>query len=94
VRTRTRLTTPPGQEPVAPHDEDDLGERYVPALAVPSEPRYPGRRRRLWMALLSVLVIAAVGYGAFRMVTAGQTFDPALNRGTDAQDQVIEQPTP
>lgn len=94
MRTRTRLTTPPGQEPATPHADDDAKERYVPGLALPDEPSHPGRYRRVWTTLLTIVLLATVAYVAFRLATAGQTFDPALNRDSGPEDQVIEQPTP
>lgn len=80
MRTRTRLTTPPGQEPV----EDGAGrnagrEHYVHGLALPTEPHVRGRSRRPLTFLLVVLVVAALGYGAFRITTLGQYEDPALS---------------
>jgi hypothetical protein len=94
VRTRTRLTTPPGQEPAAPHADDEVPERYVPGLALPHEPGHPGRFRRVWTVLLTIVLLATVAYVAFLVATSGQTFDPALNRDSGPEDQIIEQPTP
>jgi hypothetical protein len=66
----------------------------VPGLQLPTEPSHAGRRRRLGVALIAIALVVLIGYVGFRVVTAGQTFDPALNRGTGADDQVIEQPSP
>ncbi len=81
MRTRTRLTTPPGvdPEPTAPSRTAD--EVYVPGLALPEEPSVPGRHRRLLATLLALVVLLAVAFGVFRVMTAGQTFDPALDPG-------------
>jgi len=66
----------------------------VSGLQLPTEPSYQGRRRRVWVVLIAIVLLALVGYIGFRVVTAGQTFDPALNRGTGADDEMIEQPSP
>lgn len=78
MRTRTHLTTPPGQEPELSAPSRS-GEAYVPGLAIPEEPHVPGRYRRLRVALGLVVVLALVGFVAVRVTTAGQTFDPALD---------------
>ena len=83
MRTRTRLTTPPGQAPSLDPDEQPGSEHYVPGLALPREPRVPGRRRRLWLTLAVLLVVVVGGYVAFRVATAGQQFDPALDPQLD-----------
>ena len=79
MRTRTRLTTPPGQEPSLSSAGQPESEHYVPGLALPQEPRVPGRRRRLWVTLVVLAVLVVGGYIAFRVATAGQQFDPALD---------------
>lgn len=78
MRTRTRLTTPPDQRPALDDDGRQADEAYVPGFALPQEPRVPGRRRRLWATLAVVVVLTAIAYVGFRVATAGQTFDPAL----------------
>lgn len=64
MRTRTWLTTPPGAEPVGDERRDDDRESYVPALAIPREPRVPGPHRRRLIVLpvvgLGVLLLLAV----------------------------------
>lgn len=91
MRTRTRLTTPPGQEP-ALSEGPSASERYVPGLGLPEEPHTPGRRRRLWLTL-AVLVLVVVGsYVAFRVATAGQQFDPALDPGIQAPADAPQAP--
>lgn len=79
MRTRTHLTTPPGQEPEATAPTRSGDETYVPGLAIPEEPHVPGRFRRLWLVLGVVAVLALIAFAVFRTATAGQTFDPALD---------------
>lgn len=76
MRTRTKLTTPPGSEPAPLADEPE--ETYAPALAPPDEPRYPGRWRRVTTPVVALALLAAVGWLVFRAVTAGQAQDPSL----------------
>ena len=83
MRTRTRLTTPPGQDPSLDPDAQPAAEHYVPGPALPREPRVPGRRRHLWLTLAILLVVVVGGYVAFRVATAGQQFDPALDQQVD-----------
>lgn len=78
VRTRTRLTTPPGREPDAAGVRTDT-ETYVPGLALPREPRVPGKRESLWITLGVVAVLVIGGLVSFRVSTRGQEFDPALD---------------
>ncbi len=79
MRTRTRLTTPPGQQPTFELDESEATERYMSGPEVPDEPRIPGRFRRLWLTLAVVVGVAALGVGIFFVSTSGQQFDPALD---------------
>jgi hypothetical protein len=87
MRTRTLLTTPPGEEPA---HEDAVRhadpERYSPALTIPGEPPVPGRRRRLWIALAVLVVVGLAGVVLFRVLTAGQFQDPALT-----EDPAVEE---
>lgn len=83
MRTRTRLTTPPGERPALDDDGARADEAYVPGLALPEEPHIPGRRRRLWVTLAVVAVLAVIAYVSFRVATAGQSFDPALEPEVD-----------
>lgn len=85
MKTRTRLTTPPGQDPIGTAQQRPEDEHYVTALQLPEEPSVPGRHRRTWSALTIVLVLALAGYVVFRVATAGQGFDPALDRLPDEQ---------
>ncbi len=79
MRTRTHLTTPPGQEPELSASSGSAGEAYVPGLGLPEEPSVPGRRRRLLVTVAVVVLLALAGYGILLAMTAGQTFDPALD---------------
>jgi hypothetical protein len=85
VRTRTYLTTPPGSEPT-----DDTGrrrpdgERYVPALDLPAEPRVPGRHRRLLVTLAVLAALAALVAVLLRLGAAAQAEDPALSEPSGA----------
>ncbi len=94
MRTRTRLTTPPGQEPSLSADRRPDAEAYVPGLALPVEPRVPGPRRRLWVTLTLVAVVAAAAYVAFLMATSGQTFDPALDLDAGTGEAPAGTPSP
>lgn len=83
MRTRTRLTTPPGQAPALDAAAGSDDEAYVRGFAIPEEPRVPGRFRRLWVTLVLVLLTAAVVYVGLRVITAGEGFDPALDPDVD-----------
>lgn len=85
MRTRTRLTTPPGQEPALSATSRPDHEVYVPGPSLPEEPRVPGRYRRRWTTVVVVAALVVLGYVAFRVMTAGQTFDPSLDPGVDAE---------
>lgn len=76
MRTRTRLTTPPGHQPTL---ESEATEWYVAGPGLPEEPGVPGRFRRLWLTLAVVVGVAALGVGIFFVSTSGQQFDPALD---------------
>ena len=79
MRTRTRLTTPPGQEPVEEAGARGADrERYSPGFALPTEPDVPSRYRAPLTAVLALLIVAALAYGGFRLATQGQYEDPAL----------------
>lgn len=90
MRTRTRLTTPPGQQPTLEVGESEPTERYVAGPGLPDEPRVPGRFRRLWLTLAVVVGVAALGAGIFFVSTSGQQFDPAL----DFRPATDESPAP
>lgn len=92
MRTRTQLTTPPGQEPELSASSGPADEAYVPGLALPEEPSVPGRNRRLLVTVVAVVLLAVVGYGVFRAMTAGQTFDPALDPGFTPTDATTDPP--
>lgn len=94
MRTRTRLTTPPGQEPSLSTDRRPDAETYVSGLGLPIEPRVPGRRRRLWVTLAVLAVVAVAAYAAFLAATSGQTFDPALDLDAEPGDAATAEVTP
>lgn len=80
MRTRTLLTTPPSQTPT----EDvpavrERPERYSRGLALPTEPKVPGRYRAVRIALVTAAVIALIAWLVLRVLLAGQFQDPALN---------------
>lgn len=89
MRTRTRLTTPPGGAPA-----DDFGgrtsqgEHYSRGPQIPTEPRVRRRYRRVVLVLLTVLILGALAYGGYRIATSGQYQDPSLSgtSGTTTED--------
>ena len=96
MQTRTRLTTPPGEEPAPPPSigssvDPAQGDRYVPGLALPTEPSPPSRYRKAIIIALIIGVLALVGYVALQVVTAGEDFDPAV--GENPGESTTEQPT-
>lgn len=79
MRTRTLLTTPPSQTPVS--DEPSAEERrevYSRGLALPTEPKVPGKHRKLKIVLLTLAGLALIGWLVLRVLLAGQFQDPAL----------------
>lgn len=90
MRTRTRLTTPPDQAPEADVVRRPADDQYVPAWDLPHEPRVPGRFRRAWLTLLTLVVFVPLAYGAFLLATAGESFDPSLDG--DVPADVAEDP--
>lgn len=89
MRSRTRLTTPPGQQPEAadrPREQDAPAERYIPAFALPEEPRPPRRHRRAIVVVATLLVLVAVAWGILQVVTSGSDFDPAVGDVPTQQD--------
>ncbi len=77
-RGRTRLTTPPGQEPAPPLSEGADDEHYLPAFEIPTEPSYPSRFRWLYVTASLLLLIAAIGFAVLQLTSASRTFDPSL----------------
>ncbi len=76
-RPRTKLTAPPGQEPLSLQPR----EAYSPGFAVPDEPGAPSRGRTLVRSLVTLVVVVVVGYAAFRVATGGRAEDPSLGPG-------------
>lgn len=77
-RGRTRLTTPPGEEPAPAAGDDRDEEHYLPALDIPTEPHHASRFRWLYVTVTIVVVVAAIGFAVLRMTSAQRTFDPSL----------------
>ncbi len=94
MQTRTRLTTPPGQEP-APTDASprEAPERYTPGLGLPTEPVVPGRHRRKVVTLVTLAVLVLAGYVTLRILTSGQFQDPALTDDSSGTVEEVEDPT-
>lgn len=92
MRTRTRLTTPPGQVPV-----DDPGrrrselERYTRGLEVPTEPTVPSRAHRPLTIVAALILLTALGYLGFRLATVGQYEDPSLS-DVPTQEPAVDAP--
>lgn len=89
MRTRTRLTTPPGEEPAPPPsvtspDGPADDERYVPSFALPEEPRPPSPYRRAVILAVVLVVLVAAGWAILQVVTAGEDFDPAVGDNPSA----------
>jgi hypothetical protein len=93
VRTRTYLTTPPGAEPTdhTGRREPD-GERYVPALDLPTEPRVAGKHRRLLVILAVVAALGLLVFVLLRIGAAAQAEDPALSEPSAAAAAVVDRP--
>lgn len=78
-RGRTRLTTPPGEEPApAAGDGSPEDAHYLPALDIPTEPRHPSRFRWLYVTVAGVVLVAAVAVAVLQLTSASRTFDPSL----------------
>ncbi len=58
---------------------DGARELYSRGLAMPAEPRVPHRLRRVFVTLAVLFVLAVIAWIGFKLVTAGQDFDPALD---------------
>lgn len=77
---RTRLTTPPGQEPVDTRDQRD-DEDHAPAFALPEEPRVPSRYLKPVVSVVTVVALLALAWWVFTIATSTQAFDPSLQQG-------------
>lgn len=83
MRTRTKLTTPPGQQPhpvVSSQTERDE-EHYSPGFALPAEPIHLTRGERVTLLLIVVVVIAQLVVGFVAVLSATQAEDPAMIEG-------------
>ena len=87
-RGRTRLTTPPGQEPAPAAGAGSDEEHYLPAFALPEEPAYATRYRWAYLTVAVLLVVAGIAYAVIQVTSASRTFDPSL------QFPGQEQPSP
>ncbi|MDX1659019.1 MAG: hypothetical protein R3343_09385 [Nitriliruptorales bacterium] len=79
MQGRTRLTTPPGEEPADPISGKATQELYSGGFDRPSEPHVPGRHRRKLITLVALVILGAVGYVGYVVTTQGQFQDPALS---------------
>lgn len=78
-RGRTRLTTPPGEEPApAAGPGADRAEVYAPGFALPEEPTYPSRFRWLVVTATVLALVAAIAFAVTALTSASRTFDPSL----------------
>ena len=84
MRTRTTLTTSPGEAPADTSSPGPAGEYWYPALDLPSEPVLPSRFRPWAIGVLILSIVAASLYGAWRITQRGTNFDPALDREVEA----------
>lgn len=75
---RTRLTTPPGEEPEA--GQPDTDEVYSAGFALPREPRVASRWQRAGAVLAVLLLLAVGGYWLYLGISARQAQDPALTQ--------------
>lgn len=84
MRTRTLLTTPPGRTPEPELGRSrSTGERYSPALALPTEPEVPSRFRALRWTLIGIVVVGLIGVGVVQLGLEQQYQDPALSELPD-----------
>lgn len=84
---RSRLTSPPdvAAEPVSDSAGDDV-DYYSPGFDLPREPRIWSRAQRRAVAAVVALVIALAAIGLFRIATAGQAEDPAMEQRNAVAD--------
>lgn len=82
---RTHLTTAPG-ESLVDDGPGSRAERWVHGPAVPVEPSWPGRYRKLWLVLAAGIVVLGIllGYAVVnqRANSADPTFSPELDQST------------
>lgn len=105
LRTRTRLTTPPGQDPQPAGEQPDAAsrastvtadadERYVPGLALPDEPRVRSRWFKPLVVMSSIVVVLGILYAILLAATQGQYLDPALDEDVPGQPAPVETDDP
>jgi hypothetical protein len=90
--SRTWLTTPPGDEPVVDQRGDEHAERYVPPPDLPTEPRVPGRHRRLRIGLASVLVVIGLMVLVVLLGEQAQQEDPSVPDIPGLEDPTMDEP--
>jgi hypothetical protein len=90
--TRTWLTTPPGEEPLADSRGDEDEERYVPALDVPTEPRVPGRHRNLLVGAGAVVLVLALVVAVVLIGERAQQEDPSVPDIPGIEDPSMDEP--
>ncbi|MBW3577501.1 MAG: hypothetical protein KY462_07140 [Actinobacteria bacterium] len=83
MRSRTRLTAPPRQQP-QPVGDGRGDELYGPTFAVPREPTVPSRWRGTVLIVAAIAIAGLVAFAVVRASAAGQTSDPSLERGDPA----------
>jgi hypothetical protein len=83
VRTRTKLTTPPGQEPdpVVSSPSVREEEHYSPGFSLPVEPIHLTRAERITLLLIALVVTAQLAVGLVALLSATQAEDPAMVEG-------------
>ena len=78
MRTRTLLTTPPGEQPAAGGAATRDHEHYSHGFAPPQEPHVPGRFRPLVITLVVVLVVASAAFVTLRVLGYGPFRSPSV----------------
>lgn len=91
-RGRTRLTTPPGEEPAPAAGAGPDDESYLPGLDLPEEPRYPSRFRWAYITLAVLIVVGLGAYAVLVLTSGSRTFDPSLQ--FPGQEQPSPEATP
>lgn len=82
---RTRLTTAPGGALTVDDVRRD-DEHWTPGLALPVEPTWPGRLRRVWVAVLVAVVLVVLAVVFVQLNERGNSFDPSLDPSRFSDD--------
>jgi hypothetical protein len=87
VPPRTYLTAPPGTEPseATGRAAAEPRERYVPGLAVASEPTVPSRWRAPLVAVVILAAVVATVVLVVRLSADAQAQDPSLGVPNDPE---------